>query len=259
MEPRHAAGQEEPEAETPREDGERWPAALPLKSTLTVAGALLVAGILFGISASNADRNVDVLDADLANVVHQQQENVEGLAAQVAALEEDKEALLEEREDPAAAESKVLEQREGVIGPGVTVTLDDAPIEFDLDAGVNVNEAVVHQQDVDAVMNALWRGGAEFMAVQGERISPRTPVRCIGNVILVGANSYAPPYNIEAVGDIEGMIAALDEDPTVALYRNATQRLGLGWQVSASQEMQIPPAGAPAELKFVEDSKEPTT
>lgn len=238
-----------------RRENRRLP--LPSRSTLTVGGALFVAGLLFGISAANAERHSELLELDLVDVVNQQQQNVDSLATQVAGLKVEKETLLEDKTGLTSPESAALEQREAMVGPGVTVTLDDAPVDFGLDAGTNVNETVVHQQDVDAVMNALWRGGAEFMAVQGERISPRTPVRCIGNVILVGSNSYAPPYHIEAVGDVDGMLAALDSDPSVAVYKTAAQRYNLGWQVNVSQRMEIPPADAPGELKFVEDNKEP--
>jgi hypothetical protein len=48
-------------------------------------------------------------------------------------------------------------------GPGVTVRLDDAPRRADgaRSAGATVDDLVVHQQDVRAVVNALWAGGAE--------------------------------------------------------------------------------------------------
>ena len=63
------------------------------------------------------------------------------------------------------------------------MTLSDAPTDSIPD-NVNPNDLVIHQQDIDDVMNAMWEGGAEAMTVQGVRIAPRTVVRCIGNVIF---------------------------------------------------------------------------
>lgn len=228
------------------------------RSTFAVGVALLAAGLLFGVAASNADGRPSALELNLTDVVGQQKVDVENLSDQVSLLKEQKEDLLAQVEGGTSEESKVVEQRQAAVGPGLTVVLDDAPAQFELDSGINVNETIVHQQDVDAVMNALWRGGAEFMAVQGVRITSRTPVRCIGNVILVGARSYAPPYRIEAVGDVEGMLEALENDPMVAIYRDAAARYNLGWEVDVAQDMEIPAADAPTDLQFVKDSKEPT-
>ena len=225
-------------------------------STMAVGVALLAAGLLFGVAASNAN-DTSVLELNLTDVVGQQQVDVEELSDQVSLLKKQKEALLARVEGGASEESKVVEQRQGASGPGVTVVLDDAPVQFELDSGTNVNETIVHQQDVDAVMNALWRGGAEFMSVQGVRITSRTPVRCIGNVILVGARSYAPPYRIEAVGDVEGMLEALNNDPMVGIYRDAAARYNLGWEVIVGQDMKIPAADAPADLQFAKNDEEP--
>ena len=61
-----------------------------------------------------------------------------------------------------------------VTGSGITVTLNDSPLWSQRigssDSLTNVNDYVVHQQDVEAVMNALWKGGAEAMMIQEQRV-----------------------------------------------------------------------------------------
>ncbi|MGH9034328.1 MAG: DUF881 domain-containing protein, partial [Acidimicrobiia bacterium] len=57
-----------------------------------------------------------------------------------------------------------------VEGPGVTVTLDDSSLE-ESPSG-NLNDLVVHSQDIQAVANALWAAGAEALAVSGQRVVP---------------------------------------------------------------------------------------
>ncbi|WP_242425092.1 DUF881 domain-containing protein, partial [Frankia sp. EI5c] len=110
-----------------------------------------------------------------------------------------------------------------VRGPAVTIELDDAPRESrgrPLPAGVRSpgpNDLVVHQQDVQAVVNALWSGGAEAMAIMGHRVTPRTAVRCVGNTLLLAGRVYSPPFRISAIGDQVALYDALDTDPRVQL------------------------------------------
>ena len=59
----------------------------------------------------------------------------------------------------------------------------------------NINDYVVHQQDVEAVVNALWAGGAESMMIMDQRVLFNSAVRCSGNVLLCRAK-YSPPFTI---------------------------------------------------------------
>ena len=58
----------------------------------------------------------------------------------------------------------------------------------------------VHQQDVEAVVNALWAGGAESMEVMGQRLLPTSAVICSGNVLPLQGKKYSPPFTISAIG-----------------------------------------------------------
>ncbi len=60
-----------------------------------------------------------------------------------------------------------------VTGPGVQITLSDAP-PGEIPEGATPNDLVIHQQDIEDTMNALWSGGAEAMTVQAFA-SPRAP------------------------------------------------------------------------------------
>ena len=71
-----------------------------------------------------------------------------------------------------------------VSGPGVTVTLQDAPQEV-LDQAAEDGEPpgdtlVVHQQDIQAVVNALWLGGAEAISIRTSGSSRTTGIKCAG-------------------------------------------------------------------------------
>ena len=87
-----------------------------------------------------------------------------------------------------------------VEGPGLVVTLDDSPLwENMVDANgssANINDYVVHQQDIEAVVNALWAGGAESTDDHGPACAVHSAVRCSGNVLLLQGKKYSPPFTI---------------------------------------------------------------
>ena len=127
-------------------------------------------------------------------------------------------------------------------GPGLTVTLTDAPRGPDgrYQQGVEPDALVVHQQDMQSVLNALWAGGAEAMAVADQRVLTTSAVRCIGNTLLLHGRTYSPPYRVTAIGDPVRMRAALDHEPGVAVFRQYVQTYGLGYRVQRSSSLTVP-------------------
>ena len=91
-------------------------------------------------------------------------------------------------------------------GPGLVVTLNDAQRDangrFPRDA--SPDDLVVHQQDIQAVLNALWSAGAEGIQMQDQRIIATSAPRCVGNTLLLNGRTYSPPYVITAIGDVDG-------------------------------------------------------
>ena len=116
-------------------------------------------------------------------------------------------------------------------GPGLTVTLNDAQRDangrFPRDA--SPDDLVVHQQDIQAVLNALWSAGAEAIQMQDQRIIGTSVARCVGNTLLLNGRTYSPPYTITAIGDASAMQSALAGAPLVILYKQYVVRFGLGY------------------------------
>jgi uncharacterized protein YlxW (UPF0749 family) len=138
-----------------------------------------------------------------------------------------------------------------VSGPAVTVALDDVPRpdqQHDLAAGARPDDLVIHQQDVQGVVNALWSGGAEAMTIMGERVIATTAVRCVGNTLLLHGRVFSPPFTITAVGDPARMRRSLDGDPAVQIFQQYVAVYGLGYAVSASQRATLPAYDGPLEL-----------
>jgi uncharacterized protein YlxW (UPF0749 family) len=190
---------------------------------------------------------------DLVHLIEQEQARnavlaarVEELSAQVAALGRGSGgggelALLQERIDGIAAAAGTAP----VAGPGLAVTLRDARVPPPADA--DYNSYIIHEQDLQGVINALWSGGAEAMTVNGNRILATTAIRCVGNVLLLHGTTHSPPYVIEAIGDEVAMADALGRDPAVQRFAEAAKTYQLGFAVEPAERLLLPGyEGAPA-------------
>lgn len=152
--------------------------------------------------------------------------------------------------DKLRREVKQLEPVTGltsVKGPGVRVTLTDAP-DAGEDPDTDPNIQVVHQQDIQAYVNALWAGGAEAMSLQGQRLMATTGVVCVGNVVILDGVPYSPPYVIEAIGDISGMQRAMDTSPDTVSYARYVRDYQLGLSVEQVPELRVKAYANPVTL-----------
>jgi len=133
------------------------------------------------------------------------------------------------------------------------VRLDDAPrpAEGQPAASSNPDDLVVHQQDLQSVLNALWAGGAEAVTVMGDRLVSTSAVRCVGNTLLIQGRLVGPPFVIDAIGPAARMRAALDEEPGVALFRRYVDSYGLGFALADRSRLDLPAYTGPLELIHV--------
>jgi uncharacterized protein YlxW (UPF0749 family) len=123
-------------------------------------------------------------------------------------------------------------------GPGLQVTLNDSALEQSPTG--DPNDLVIHEHDLQAVINALWTGGAEAMSVMGQRVLVTTAIRCVGNTLLLHGKVYSPPYVIAAIGNPVALAAALERDPAVARFHEAAVITKLGFGVARSKQLEIP-------------------
>ena len=221
-----------------------WAAVVPL----VAAGA----GLMFATSAQTSQGTdlrssgrVDLVDVvrardrevrEQAALVQQLQDQVDSLTAQAAPGNAEVARL--------AAEAAALAPSVGsqaVTGPALSVSLNDAKLPATgIPAGLTANDFVVHQQDVQNVVNALWAGGAEAMMLQDQRVISTSAVRCVGNVLILQGRVYSPPYVIQAIGDQAGMRAALNRNKQVKNYRDYANLLGLGYDLSSKAAASFP-------------------
>jgi uncharacterized protein YlxW (UPF0749 family) len=138
-----------------------------------------------------------------------------------------------------------------VTGPGLTVELDDSH-ETITDPSVDPNWLVVHQSDMQAVVNALWAGGAEAISVQDQRLIQTSAIRCVGNTLLLNGKVYSPPFNIAAIGPRSQMEQALDASADLKQYRKDATSYGLKYRVAEATHIRMGAYDAPVSLSFAQ-------
>ena len=215
-------------------------------------GVFALAGVLFYVSAHAAngiDLRTDNSLLRLSDVIQQRSDQNQQTQAALTDLQQRADALARQQgQSPADSDLlSSLQQQAGlsaVRGPGLTVTLNDAPPGATARIpGVpepGVNDLVIHQQDIQAVVNALWRGGAAGIQVMDQRLIATSAVRCVGNTLLLQGRVYSPPYVIRAVGRTAELKAAVDADPSIRNYLQYVAAYGLGWKVQENADLALP-------------------
>jgi len=235
---------------TDRGRGPAWRLATP--AVFVAAGVLLVTS---AVTSRGTDLRPGRYES-LADLARRETARVTTLRDEVARLSDDVDAL------SAGLDSDVLErlQRQAdalavpagltaLRGPGLAVSLDDAPEELRQAAGDQVVDAIVHQQDIQAVVNALWAGGAEAMTLQGQRVVSTTGIKCVGNTVILHGVPYSPPYVVRAIGDPELLRRSLDASPYIQAYLEDVDTYRLGWSVRSERRVTAPAYSGPVELR----------
>jgi uncharacterized protein YlxW (UPF0749 family) len=222
-----------------------WAVLVPLVAAL--------AGLLFTTSATTAAGTQlrDDRRPELNSLIAQRKRDVDAAGATASTL---RDAVARDTRELAGSDQRVADQQSRaedqqttaglteMRGPGLTVRLDDAPRRPDgtRPAGARADDLVVHQQDVQAVVNALWAGSAEAMTIMKVRVISTSAVRCVGNTLLLDGRVYSPPFEITAIGDPGRLQRALDGSEAVHLFRQAATDFGLGYQIRVESEVTVP-------------------
>ncbi|MFD8270701.1 DUF881 domain-containing protein [Streptomyces flaveolus] len=229
------------------------------------AAVFALAGLIFFTSfntAKGTNIRTDTSLLKLSDLIQERSRKNGELDESNAALRDDIESLAERDDGSTKAEDAklaALEEKTGtqeLKGESISVTLDDAPP----DATARLpgypepqpDYLVIHQQDLQAVVNALWQGGAEGIKVMDQRLISTSAVRCVGNTLILQGRVYSPPYKIQAVGEPERLKKALAESPAIQNYMVYVNVYGLGWKVEDEGTATLPGYSGAVDLHYAQ-------
>jgi len=190
----------------------------------------------------------------LAGLIERQQTATRDLRAEVDRLHHQVNDLVKAGASQAQGASgraeglSAAERAAGLValrGPGLRVSLDDSLLSS-APSG-NVNDLVIHSQDVQAVVNALWRAGAEAIAINNQRLISTSAVLCVGNTLLLNGTVHSPPYVVAAVGAVRDRFEA---DPLVRRLRSDAQSFGLRISVERQDALLLPAFTGATTLRY---------
>ncbi|MFF2504311.1 DUF881 domain-containing protein [Streptomyces sp. NPDC058067] len=233
---------------------------------LTVA-VFALAGLIFFTSFNTAKGTNIRTDASLlklSDLIQERSHKNGQLEASNSAIREDVESLTERGGSSKADDAKLaaLEKASGtkkLRGQAVSVTLMDAPPNATAKLPgypePQPNDLVIHQQDLQAVVNALWDGGARGIKVMDQRLISTSAVRCVGNTLILQGRVYSPPYKITAVGDPEKLKKAIAVSPQIQNYMLYVNAYGLGWKVEDDGAVTLPGYSGTVDLHYAKPVK----
>jgi uncharacterized protein YlxW (UPF0749 family) len=235
---------------------------------VTAWGALvpvvtLAAGLLFATSSSTA-QGTDLRAGEttrLSELIAQRDTAVASQADQLAQVQRQVQALTDQaasRNGAVAAAKRVGDAGAlsaalvSLSGPGLVITLNDAPQRPDgvLPPNARPDDLVIHQSDVQAVVNAVWAAGADGVAIMGQRLIATSAVRCVGNTLLLQGRTYSPPFVITAIADADAVRAQLAASPQVTVLQEAVDAFGLTFEVTPHARVTLPAYQGSLDLQY---------
>lgn len=240
---------------TPHRQRRPWAVVTPV--------VFLFTGGLFAVSAANSD-GTDLRPGrttDLAGLVQVENRHLRELRRESRELNREVAALTKSLDNLGSPETRDAVRRlkdaagvRKVTGDGVTVTLSDASREVRAASDQDINALVVHQQDIQAVVNAMWAAGAEAVMIEGQRIVTTTGIQCAGSTVQVNGLYFPQPYEITAIGDVDAIEQRIADDGYLQVYRQqATEPdIAIGWELERGYGLTAPAYSGPIRAEYAE-------
>ena len=132
-------------------------------------------------------------------------------------------------------------------GDGVIITLDDAR---GASAAKDVEKSICHNTDLTDIVNQAWRGGAEAIAVNDERIVGSSSIYCVGSTIMVNGTLMSPPFAVAVIGPQNELLATYDDPTQLRDIKQRRDVYGLGFRVSRATGLHLPPYRSALNVRY---------
>lgn len=138
-----------------------------------------------------------------------------------------------------------------VRGPGISVEMTDS--DKPAQQGQDPNVFLIHEGDIQDVVNAIFAAGAEAVSINGQRFVSTTEVVCAGNVIMINGVRVAPTFTILAIGDPKVLESGLTIRGGVI---DGLKFWGIGVKVKQELEITVPAYLGALDFHFGQPVKE---
>ena len=132
-------------------------------------------------------------------------------------------------------------------GDGVEIVLDDAR---GAAAAKDVEKSICHNTDLTDIVNQAWRGGAEAIAINDERIVGSSSIYCVGSTIMVNGTLMSPPFKVLVIGPQNELLATYDDPTQLRDIKQRRDIYGLGFRVSRATGLHLPPYRGALNVRF---------
>jgi uncharacterized protein YlxW (UPF0749 family) len=227
--------------------------------------ALVLIGLLLAIAYQQtiaAKPATNKAQKALVTDVRSRQARTDDLERQAAALRVQVTKLRNAALNSSYAERlTALEAETGlgaVTGGGVVVSISDGPAPVNPVTGQAEGSYLgrVQDNDLQVLVNELWRDGAEAIAINGQRLTATSAIRTAGPAILVDFVPLQQPYQISAIGP--NLDSKLRDSPTGRQYQGFITSYGMHFTIAAHDNLSLPAAPDP-QLKYATPLTPPTS
>jgi uncharacterized protein YlxW (UPF0749 family) len=224
--------------------------------TLAALGFLLVVAYQQTVADEPAESSAR---ATLVNQVQNRRQATTDLQVRADELRAEVSALRQrELGGAAVAELRELEATTGlaaVRGSGARITLKDGPTSIDPVTGAQRTEALVKDTDLQLASNALWAGGAEAIAINGQRLTATSTIRQAGEAILVDFRPVTTPYQVVAIGP-DTLAREFRDGYAGRFFRELTARFGMSFDAAEVRNVTLD-AASELNLRVAQPSTPP--
>jgi uncharacterized protein YlxW (UPF0749 family) len=226
-----------------------------------VLGGLLAAAVYTSYKIAQSGRGFNRAGFDYGGIVASiTSDRVEKDNLEIKKLREDKKRLEDniakgndgtEALNASLQEARVYAGLTEVTGPGVVITLQDSKKQPMI--GVNPEQYLIHDRDINEVINELRSAGAEAISVGTQRVVSSTAIRCVGPVAMVNEVKEGAPFVIRAIGDPDTMLSALNISNGV--LDNIRRYDPLMARADKSDSLKLPAFGGNMQMKHAKPVK----
>ncbi|UWG97739.1 DUF881 domain-containing protein [Dehalobacter sp. DCM] len=177
---------------------------------LLIGMGMLIIGVFFVMILKSylADKTVSAEDDKLPSILQIETENKQlanenaKLQAELTKYQQGIDAQMLASEQ--LAQARISSGRVSLTGKGIVITLKDSDKKISAQ-----EEGLIHEEHLRAIVNALWNGGAEAIAINDQRLTTFTEIYCSGSYISINDTVQMPPYTITAIGNQSNLKSAL--------------------------------------------------